>query len=368
MAKVINLFEGRNQDKKNDWRKTLTGRDKKQLNDGSVAFASEWDFPICNHKICVTSDNIGYVQGLLKDNRPFEAELFLDNGECILGIIMPVLERLIDPIEKRDGLSAPVFSKENSKVRGLARQAEFKDNGVLPIGMVEEGETHNFMTIQLYIGFLEDMGIIKFTGKERNGYVEYLTDINGNDLVRVLITLQYGNGEVVATTPLRFKRFLSKEMVETYFEVLDKKIKAIEENLDKRPELPLSNKVLKELHLKDIAFLYFAQEGACGIPGNLAIYTKENGRGVCYAGNYVYDDSIEAKNVNRLIRPLIAFAGEGKSTEAPLKHYYMGMGNHWYVNKAYVKDVDCIKEVLTEDGLFARKKAVAYMLLDSKER
>ena len=42
----------------------------------------------------------------------------------------------------------------------------------------------------------------------------------------------------------------------------------------------------------------------------------------------------------------------------------MGMGNHWYVNKAYVKDVDCIKEVLTEDGLFARKKAVAYMLLD----
>ena len=28
------------------------------------------------------------------------------------------------------------------------------------------------------------------------------------------------------------------------------------------------------------------------------------------------------------------------------------------------KDVDCIKEVLTEDGLFARKKAVAYMLLD----
>ena len=223
MAKVINLIESRNQEKKNDWRKTLTGRDKDQLNDGTVAFASEWDFPICNHKNCVTRDNLGYVQGLLEDNRPFEAELFLDNGECIIGIIMPVLERLSDPIEKRDGRSAPVFSKENSKVRGLVRKAELRDNGVLPIGMVEEGETHNFMTIQLYTGFLEDMGIIKFTGKERNGYVEYLTDINGNDLVRVLITLQYGNGEVAATTPLRFKRFLSKEMVETYSEVLDKK-------------------------------------------------------------------------------------------------------------------------------------------------
>ena len=71
MAKVINLFESRNQDKKNDWRKTLTGRDKKQLNDGSIGFATEWDFPICNHKNCVTSDNIGYVQGLLEDKRPF---------------------------------------------------------------------------------------------------------------------------------------------------------------------------------------------------------------------------------------------------------------------------------------------------------
>ena len=36
MAKVINLIEGRNQEKKNDWRKTLTGRDKEQLNDGEV--------------------------------------------------------------------------------------------------------------------------------------------------------------------------------------------------------------------------------------------------------------------------------------------------------------------------------------------
>ena len=36
MAKVINLFESRNQEKKNDWRKTLTGIDKEQLNDGEV--------------------------------------------------------------------------------------------------------------------------------------------------------------------------------------------------------------------------------------------------------------------------------------------------------------------------------------------
>ena len=51
------------------------------------------------------------------------------------------------------------------------------------VGMVEEGETHNSMTLRLYISFLQDMGVINFLSKERNGYVEYLTDINGNDLL-----------------------------------------------------------------------------------------------------------------------------------------------------------------------------------------
>lgn len=364
MAKVINIFEGRSQEKKNDWRKVLTGRDKEQLNCDSFTFASEWDFPVCNHKNLVTSNNIGYIQGLLEDNRPFEAELFLDGGECTLGIIMPILEWISDPIEKKDGKGVATFSKEKSKVVGLKRQVEFKDNGVLPIGMVEEGETRNSMTLRLYVSFLEDMGVVKFLGKERNGYVEYLTDINGNDLVRVLVTLQYENGEVVATTPFRFKKFLSKDKVETYFEVIDKKLKEVEENMDDRPDKQLSNEVLKKLHLKEIAFRYFAEEGACGMPGSLAIYTKEDSRGVCYTGNYVYDESINVKNVNKLIRPLVAFAGEGKNTESPFKHYYMGMGNHWYVNKAYVKDVEFIRDVLTEDVLFARKKAIAYMLLD----
>ena len=61
MAKVINIFEGRSQEKKNDWRKVLTGRDKEQLNYDSFTFASEWDFPVCNHKNLVTSNNIGYI-------------------------------------------------------------------------------------------------------------------------------------------------------------------------------------------------------------------------------------------------------------------------------------------------------------------
>ena len=56
-------------------------------------------------------------------------------------------------------------------------------------------------------------------------------------------------------------------------EVLDKKLKVIEDNLNDRPDLPLSNEVLKELHLKDVAFLYFSEEGACGIAASAAAST-----------------------------------------------------------------------------------------------
>ena len=59
------------------------------------------------------------------------------------------------------------------------------------VGMVEEGETHNSMKLSLYISFLQAMDVINFFSKERNGYVEYLTDINGNDLVRLLVSFQY---------------------------------------------------------------------------------------------------------------------------------------------------------------------------------
>ena len=70
------------------------------------------------------------------------------------------------------------------------------------------------------------------------------------------------------------------------------------------------------------------------------------------------------KEVERLMGPLLASFFEKGLTRGPLKHYYMGLGNHWYVNRKYSADVDCLKEILSEDGLFARKKAIAYMLLD----
>ena len=57
-----------------------------------------------------------------------------------------------------------------------------------------------------YVDYLEELGLVKFLTSEKNGYIEYYTDIHGTELVRVLITLQYANGEVVATTPFSVQK------------------------------------------------------------------------------------------------------------------------------------------------------------------
>ena len=41
-------------------------------------------FPICNHTQCVEPNNIGYVQGIMSDGTPFEAELWRNDVGRIL--------------------------------------------------------------------------------------------------------------------------------------------------------------------------------------------------------------------------------------------------------------------------------------------
>ena len=364
MAKIINIFDSKAQEKKNDWRKVLTGKEYEELKSNSFTFSSKWSFPVCNHRECVTKDNIGYVQGILANNRPFEAELFLGNNECSIGLIMPVIDEIESMVNNDKVHNTSLINNENSNVLGFVRQAETLDNGILPIGMVEIGDTDDLVIISQYVEFLEDMGVIKFLSSERNGYVEYYRDIQGSNLVRVVVTLQYENGEVVVTTPFMFRRFGSGELVDAYHDSVDKELQEVEQKNLLLPDRKLNNKVLNKLEPQDIAFIEFAEEGACGMPGTMSIYVREKGKGVCYSGNFVYDDSIDEKKVERLMGPLLVSFFEKGLTRGPLKHYYMGLGNHWYVNRKYSADVDCLKEILSEDGLFARKKAIAYMLLD----
>lgn len=278
MAKIINIFDSKAQEKKNDWRKVLTGKEYEVLKYNSFTFSSKWSFPVCNHRECVTKDNIGYVQGILANNRPFEAELFLGNNECSVGLIMPVIDEIESMVNNDKVHNTSLINNENSNVLGFVRQAETQDNGILPIGMVEIGDTDDLGIISQYVEFLEDMGVIKFLSSERNGYVEYYRDIQGSNLVRVVVTLQYENGEVVATTPFMFRRFGSGELVDAYYDGIDKELQVVEKKILSRPDRKINNRVLNKLEPKDITFIEFAEEGACGMPGTMSIYVREKGK------------------------------------------------------------------------------------------
>ena len=54
------------------------------------------DFPVCNHTLGVTENNIGYVSGILDGEIPFEAELFQygENNDLQkeISVLMPIIK------------------------------------------------------------------------------------------------------------------------------------------------------------------------------------------------------------------------------------------------------------------------------------
>lgn len=166
MAKIINMFAKCDEDKRvvanknSNWREVLTGKEFDELSYDCYTFASKWNFPVCNHKDCVNADNIGYVQGILEDNRPFEAELFLGNGECTLGVVMPRVDEIEGVAVSHGPRSARCLKNEKGNVLGFVKQVDPQDNGVLPIGMLELGETDDFDITCKHIDFLEGIGVV----------------------------------------------------------------------------------------------------------------------------------------------------------------------------------------------------------------
>lgn len=163
--------------------------------------------PICNHTECVNKDNIGYCQGLLEDGTPFEAELYKAGDEEGLVVIMPRLFLQEKPVE--EFLENNAHGENNikeSKVAYLTGQKEYTDNSILWIGMVFNNMEEDLEIIKSYVGCLKDYGIIRYLGPMENCAVFYCTDIAGNDLVKLNITLKDAT-ENIAETSLRFTPF-----------------------------------------------------------------------------------------------------------------------------------------------------------------
>lgn len=189
----INAFRKVFKDKIED----CTGMEKISIDESPAYYEVTSGFPICNHTECVSKENIGYVQGIMKSGVPFEAELWENENGKNISVVMP--ELFINPGKESNPLTA-------DNLVGFHNQVEDIHNGVLTIGMVDGGiNTELNVTIQ-YVDYLKDNGIIEFVGGMENGSVFYVTDVEGKELVYVTITLSEQE-KIFAKTPLHFMEF-----------------------------------------------------------------------------------------------------------------------------------------------------------------
>ena len=163
-------------------------------------FESKYDMPLCNHKEDITEHNIGYSVGITDDGVPFEAEMQVDEDIMTLTVIMPAI------FDSKSKEEHDFDDRPQTNVIGFRNSKEMEDYGVLDFGMVDEGEEDDFDVTQRYVDYLIESEIISYASNIQNGSVQYRADINGNELIKILITMMSGD-EVCAYTDLDFRPF-----------------------------------------------------------------------------------------------------------------------------------------------------------------
>ena len=159
------------------------------------------DFPVCNHTKYVDDENLGYVQGILSNGVPFEAELWQTNGIMNLSVIIP-------EIIKSDKQQENLLNDGN--ITGFHNEVNAVNGGVLAIGMVDRGMVDDINVIIEYVSLLKDHDIVEFESDMENGAVQLLTDVNGNDFAQIMIMLE-ADDELLAMTELDFRDFPNKK-------------------------------------------------------------------------------------------------------------------------------------------------------------
>ena len=155
----------------------------------------DYDMPLCNHKECMSDSHLGFAKGITYDGVPFEAELTQHGKTKTLCVIMPAIF-----------YSSPIkvdLEKENKEDSNIG--VEDYDVSILDIGMVDEGIEDDISVIIKYVDFLIEHEILSFLSNLYNGTVMYRVDELGNELVKILISLEDEEG-VLAYTNLSFNR------------------------------------------------------------------------------------------------------------------------------------------------------------------
>lgn len=189
----INAFRKGFKDKVED----CTGMEQFSIDEIQAFYQATSGLPICNHTECVSKDNLGYVQGILRNGEPFEAELWENATSVNMSVVLP------EQFDVSDMKNNPL-KKDN--LMGFHNQVEDIHNGVLTIGMVDSGISTELSVTMQYVDYLKENGLVEFVGGMENGSVFYVTDVEGKDLVYVTVTLSEQD-RVFAETSLHFVEF-----------------------------------------------------------------------------------------------------------------------------------------------------------------
>ena len=99
------------------------------------------------------------------------------------------------------------WEKENKEASNIVEipGVEDYDVSILDIGMLDKGVEDDISVIIKYVDFLIEHEILSFLSNLYNGTVMYRVDELGNELVKILISLEDEEG-VLAYTNLSFNR------------------------------------------------------------------------------------------------------------------------------------------------------------------
>ena len=160
------------------------------------------DFPYIQYNFSprnIGKENIGYAHGVTIDGIPYMAEKWEIDGKVDVCFYLPVLDDLIDGMDE----------EEVEKCEAMEQSAECHDvkgGQMLCIGMVDNCVENEIPVMEAYFEYLATVGLLEFTTQVRAAYYLLLTDINGNDVFALTVTLEE-DGNVLAVTPLRWIPF-----------------------------------------------------------------------------------------------------------------------------------------------------------------
>jgi uncharacterized protein (TIGR02452 family) len=165
-------------------------------------FQSDYDYPVCNHTEGVTEANMGFARGVTISGVPFEAEVTSKDDVTTLAIMIPAIfnDARADKDRKQDATGA------DNRITAMHYDVESLDYTVLDIGMIDDGIEENDDIMTDYVEFLIETGLVEYVSNMVNGTVLYRIDALGNNLAKIMITMQDGD-DVWAYTDLLFEDF-----------------------------------------------------------------------------------------------------------------------------------------------------------------